>query len=253
MIVGDKLTDSELIALVPSIKNYMNEWQIISVVMREGAKITEQDIQNLLWEMYKKNEGIVYTQKSKVICLVRLGIIEDYYEIKSDVEKKMPKHSCRVMAQKVSKIGLRQIQIDLLEKDDTAPLVVSMLNERKERRENIFLVVDDDAFARKALGTLLATCGLYHEAQNGAEAIKAYVKANPDIIFLDIHMPDCNGLELIADIFQYDPDAFIIVMSADSVRDNVVTALDKGAAGFLAKPSKRDAIMNYLNACLTVR
>ena len=83
--------------------------------------------------------------------------------------------------------------------------------------------------------------------------LKFYHEHNPDILFLDIHMPGRTGLDLINEILEIDPDAYIIILSADSSADNVVKAINKGAIGFLSKPPAKDRMQQYINQCITIR
>ena len=66
-------------------------------------------------------------------------------------------------------------------------------------------------------------------------------------------MPDKTGLELIPDIIDIDSDAFIIILSADSNKDNVIAALEEGGAGFLTKPPAKAKVQEYLTQCITMK
>ena len=100
---------------------------------------------------------------------------------------------------------------------------------------------------------LLAVSGTLVEAEDSSQVMSQYLARNPDIIFLDIHMPGKSGLELIKDIMEIDPDAVIIVLSADSSAENVMKALEEGAAGFLSKPPSKNKIQDYMSQCITIR
>lgn len=252
MIIGSKKNEAQLMAIVPSIKRNMNEWQIVNVMMTRACNAPQSKIIERLMDAYKDYEGIIYTlSDSKIVCLVRLGLINNYSCMKSDLENKMPEQSCRVLARKMSAMGLKQIQIDLMDKDDGGSM--SMFRDREERKKNVLMVADDDMFIRKAMNKILGFYGDVIEVDNGGAVVKEYLRHNPDIILLDIHMPGQSGLDLIDKIFEVDADAFIVLFSADSVAENVLQAMEKGAVGFLSKPPSKEKVMDYLNRCITIQ
>ncbi|HOO81377.1 MAG TPA: response regulator [Alphaproteobacteria bacterium] len=217
----------------------------------KACHLSQAEILEKLLIAYKEHEGIVYALKErKIVCLVRLGVINNYANIKSDLEQKMPEQACRVLARKMSPTGLKQIQIDLLDKEDGQS--INMFREREERKKNILMVADDDMFVRKAMQKILGFYGDVVEVDSGDKVVSEYLRHNPDVLLLDIHMPGKSGLELIDKIIEVDTDAFIIVFSADSVADNVLQAIEKGAVGFVSKPPKKERIMDYLNRCITI-
>lgn len=217
----------------------------------KACHLSQAEILEKLLIAYKEHEGIVYALKErKIVCLVRLGVINNYANIKSDLEQKMPEQACRVLARKISPTGLKQIQIDLLDKEDGQS--INMFREREERKKNILMVADDDMFVRKAMQKILGFYGDVVEVDSGDKVVSEYLRHNPDVLLLDIHMPGKSGLELIDKIIEVDTDAFIIVFSADSVADNVLQAIEKGAVGFVSKPPKKERIMDYLNRCITI-
>jgi len=79
MILGTKNNDAQLMALVPSIKHNMNEWQIVNIVQTKACHLSQDEVVEKLMHAYKDYEGIVYALRDrKVICLVRMGIINNY-------------------------------------------------------------------------------------------------------------------------------------------------------------------------------
>ena len=74
------------------------------------------------------------------------------------------------------------------------------------------------------------------EAADHAEALALFQKRVVDIVFLDIRMPGIGGMEILQDILDLDPDAFVVMVSHFSTREHVVRALRHGAADFVVKP-----------------
>lgn len=107
------------------------------------------------------------------------------------------------------------------------------------------LIVDDTAFMRKMLGDMLKKNGyeVIGEAANGVEAVEQYQELNPDIVTMDITMPEKNGIEALTDIIALNPEAVVIMCSAMGQQNMVQQALEAGAKDFIIKPFKPDRVL----------
>ncbi|MGB1076973.1 MAG: response regulator transcription factor, partial [Bdellovibrionales bacterium] len=231
MIISDKKNEGELLAFIPSIKANMADWQIVSVKIPLSSQDSYDDTVKSLFNLYEHREGIlVPVSKSKILILLKLGNVDNYGRLKAEIEQKLPTRDARVLATKMSPVGLKQVHLNLSEKSDhVGP---SMHEKREKREENVFLVADDDSFVRQAMAGLLKQYGDVIETGDGSEVKDLYMQYNPDIALLDIHMPNKDGLSLINDITAVDIDAFILIVSGDSVKENVLEAVSGGAMGF---------------------
>jgi DNA-binding response OmpR family regulator len=105
------------------------------------------------------------------------------------------------------------------------------------------LLVEDDRFtASFAANILNKDYDLVH-SKTGEDAIIAYVEHAPDIVLLDIHLPGLNGHETLRAIKKADGDAAIIMLSVDTVKQNIVGAAQGGAITFLKKPFSKDRLL----------
>ncbi len=111
------------------------------------------------------------------------------------------------------------------------------------------LIVDDAAFMRMMLKKILTTedFEVVAEAENGREAIKLYEEHNPDLVTMDITMPDMDGIEAVEHILEYDEDANIIMVSAMGQQKMVVEAVQAGAEDFVVKPFEDERVMEAVN------
>lgn len=112
-----------------------------------------------------------------------------------------------------------------------------------------FLVCDDSALIRRQMKNFLAELGYtdIYEAANGVEAVSLYQEVKPDGVFLDIVMPEKDGIEAVKEIIAFDPDAKIIMISSVGTQTHLTTALTEGARDFIQKPTSLedlDAIIN---------
>lgn len=112
-----------------------------------------------------------------------------------------------------------------------------------------FLVVDDAIFMRTVLKKMLTDAGysVVGEAGNGIEAIELAKQLKPDIVTLDITMPEMDGIEAIEDILNVSPDTKIIMCSAMGQQSKVVEAIKKGAKDFVVKPFEKSRVLQAIN------
>ena len=122
----------------------------------------------------------------------------------------------------------------------------------KSPRSFSFLVVDDSAFARRNMEKMLVGIGGQAAgfAANGREAINQYKKLQPDIVLMDITMPEMEGIEAVEGILAEDELAKIVMVSSVSYQDMVKRALASGAKHFLAKPVKREQVASIVEFVL---
>lgn len=111
------------------------------------------------------------------------------------------------------------------------------------------LIVDDAAFMRMTIKTMLVKNGfeVVGEAENGNIGVKKYKELRPDIVTMDVTMPEMDGLEALKEIRSLDKNANIIMVSAMGQESMVKEAVISGAKGFIVKPFKEDAIVGALS------
>ncbi len=111
------------------------------------------------------------------------------------------------------------------------------------------LVVDDAAFMRVSIKNMLTKNGydVCGEAENGDIAVQKYQELSPDIVTMDITMPEKDGLASLKEILSANPTANVIMVSAMGQESMVREAILSGAKGFIVKPFKEDVIVSALN------
>ena len=114
------------------------------------------------------------------------------------------------------------------------------------------LVVDDAGFMRKMVQTQLSQAGYddFVEAEDGQAAVKLYQVHKPDLVIMDITMPNMDGIEALRKIKDIDANARIVMCSAMGQESMVMEAIKLGALDFIVKPFKQDRIIQTVSKLL---
>ncbi|MCS7118480.1 MAG: response regulator [Archaeoglobaceae archaeon] len=110
------------------------------------------------------------------------------------------------------------------------------------------LIVDDTAFMRKLLKNILFSAGfdIVGEAENGKQAVEFYKQLKPDIVTMDIVMPEMNGIDALKEIRRLDPNAKIVMCTAVGQEQMVKMAIKLGAKGYIVKPFQAPKVIEEL-------
>lgn len=115
------------------------------------------------------------------------------------------------------------------------------------------LVVDDAAFMRMMVRDILAREGyVIHEAVNGRDAVEKFEEIRPDLVTMDITMPEMDGVAALKAIRAGHPDARILMVSAMGQQNLIIEALAEGAVDFLIKPFQPTKVLETVKKCLQV-
>jgi DNA-binding NarL/FixJ family response regulator len=111
------------------------------------------------------------------------------------------------------------------------------------------LIVDDHPLTRGAHATLHGPNGfdVIGQAGDGNEAIEAARRLHPDLVLLDLSMPDLDGLSALPHLREAAPDCEVVVLTASGTEDNLLAAIRAGAAGYLLKTEPPERIVEFLN------
>lgn len=126
---------------------------------------------------------------------------------------------------------------------------------RQQRKENVIMVVEDDALSRKMIESALRkivdeNCQII-TAKTALQAYQSYAMHAPDIVFLDIGLPDTDGHSLLSRMHCLDEDAFVVMLSGQSEKDSVLQSMHLGARGFIGKPFSIEKLTHYIGQCPT--
>ena len=124
---------------------------------------------------------------------------------------------------------------------------------RKDNKPVRYLVVDDSVFARKNLIKMIEMFGgeVAGEAGDGLTAIAEFNRTKPDIVLMDITMPQMEGIEAVERIVRQHGEARIVMVSSVGYQENILAALQKGAKHFVQKPVKPEVLYEILRYVLS--
>lgn len=119
---------------------------------------------------------------------------------------------------------------------------------RKGRQPQYVMVVEDDPLTRRIISQAFKENYALINAQNAHEAVADYLLHAPDVVFLDIGLPDTSGFEVLDLLMACDPEAYIVMFSSNHYPENVSRAMKAGASGFIAKPFSKENLSGYIRS-----
>ena len=114
------------------------------------------------------------------------------------------------------------------------------------------LICDDAIFMRRMISDILSQAGyrVVGEAANGLQAVEMYRTLKPDLVTMDIVMPDMGGIDAVREIMQIDPEARILMCSAMGQQALVIEAIEAGARDFIVKPFQPGRVLEAVQRVL---
>lgn len=124
--------------------------------------------------------------------------------------------------------------------------VETIADRRAARKEVHILVVEDDLFTQKLVHKTLGDDFSVLYVSDAQQAIRKYASFAPDVVFLDIGLPDAPGHDVLRRLMAMDSQAYIVMFSGNGDRSNIMRAVEAGAKGFIGKPFTKGKIAEYI-------
>jgi two-component system chemotaxis response regulator CheY len=115
------------------------------------------------------------------------------------------------------------------------------------------ITVDDAPIIRLMIKDILVECGGYDvvaEGCNGREAVEKYKQFKPDLMTMDIIMPEMDGIQALEEILKFDPNAKVVMVTAIDQRESLMKAIRLGATDYIVKPFEADRVMSAVQKAL---
>ena len=115
------------------------------------------------------------------------------------------------------------------------------------------LIVDDASFMRMMIKDILTKNGfeVVGEAENGVKAVEKYKELDPELVIMDITMPEMDGIQAVREIKNINQDAKIVMCSAMGQQSMVIEAIQAGAKDFIVKPFQADRVVEAVKKVLS--
>ncbi len=185
-----------------------------------------------------------------------------FYELNSHIsqliihlQEKIDTHNkAREQQQKQREIALAERKRQNILSRNIPATLIANINERRLQHEiPAIMVIEDDAFSRRLVENVLHNQFAITALGTADTALETYAKLAPNLLFLDINLPSVTGIELLEKIIAFDPNAYVIMLSGNADKDNVITAMKLGAKGFVGKPFTKEKLLQYINRCPTIK
>ncbi len=201
---------------------------LIDSVYEKLSEVCGEDVSRIIQVFDLEKNAII----AKSICNKKIELIE--------LEKKAAQRSVDEASKEVYK-SRSPINVEL---DST--LMATMAERKSKNIKTKILLIEDDLFSRRLVKNILAKDFDVIEADDGNDALLKYVTHAPNVVFLDINLPDCNGMELLEKFISIDKTTYVVMLSGNAFKDNIVLSIQKGAKGFVGKPFPKEKILHYI-------
>ena len=245
-------------ALKKNIIESVHHWRCLHIEFQDLPDDT--DLEKLANKIYKTFEsldgGFYFNPRGKISIFCKMGekvIIDDIaYKIKSLINADF---MCRIGVQTVIGHGIISIQFIFSPSTSEQKKLSQefILRERLARQSDLIMIVEDDLFSRNIVKNTLQSKFKLIEVSDGAKATQDYIAHSPDVLFLDIHLPNKKGPQILKEIMEVDPQAYVVMLSADTAKDLIMQCMNIGAKGFIAKPFRGEKLFDYIRKCPTIR
>jgi CheY-like chemotaxis protein len=126
---------------------------------------------------------------------------------------------------------------------------LASIGARRERRgQPLVQVVEDDRFTASYTANILNREYDMILSRTGEDAILHYIEQAPDIVFIDIHLPGLSGHQVLQALKVIDPKVYAVMLSVDTMKDNIVRSAEGGANNFLKKPFSKERLLNIVKS-----
>lgn len=277
-------TDLRLSLFIDSIKHANYSWRMISLELQDSEVLQSKIFQDLCYQnladCFKKFDGEIFWFRPNFILIFFQGrllpiekTVESFLktiefhgqgkffdildlsihwnELINLSEHIIPKYKAIISSPigidfvpaPLPKSPVPQVTFDV----DLDPSKLAQMSvPRPQRKHPVIMLVEDDSFTRQlirlALGGYEVIC-----AETTRQALVFYKRHAPDITFLDINLPDGNGINLLKQISDMDPKSYSVMISSSSQKEQIMAASNFGAKGFISKPFKRQRLIDTIN------
>lgn len=236
---------------VPVVSESYGSWQIVTIALSNKCLVPYDEVIAKIIDIYNGVPGFVYNLGyNRIIAVVKNGPIDNYALIRKQLIDILAIYGVLVNVRSAGDEILATLQKSFLMDDSQYHDHYDLCLSRKVPN---FMIADDDPMVLKLMKKILGSYGDVVTVTNGADVYERYSLAQPNVLFLDIHMPEVHGLQNLARITANFPFSYIFMISADSVAPRVLKGLEYGAFGFVGKPVQKERVLDFIKMCPTIK
>lgn len=241
-----------------NVVDHVNYWRVLDMQFQDiGNDVDMDTLSTKIFKIFESLPGCFYFDgRSSIAVFCRIGdkvIVDDIaFKVRSLIKGD---YMCRIGEQSFVDNSIVKIQYVFSPTSNEQHKLSQefVAQERLKRNHDIIMVVEDDLYARTIVTSALKSKFKLVEVSDGAKAAQEYLSHSPDIVFLDIHLPNKKGYDILEEIMEIDPKAYVVMLSADAKQDRVMSCVKHGAKGFIAKPFQGEKLYDYIRKCPTIR
>lgn len=227
----------------------------------EGKLFVFED-SDVLALFIKGNDAAYYSELTRLrqeFTMGGLGVIFSIEDMKDKMESLIKLSDEKTKTAISYKLKRKAISVSESIFSDKTPssidreTILAIQQKRNLRTKGCILLIEDDVVARGMVAMGLRDKYKIAHAKDAVSGIIQYIDSAPDMVFLDIHLPDHNGKEVLERIKWLDPQCYVVMLSGDSVPENVLSTKSKGAFGFIRKPFSKEKIRAQVEQCPTLK
>lgn len=243
--------------MIQKVKGNIRDWRVMGVTIGPEVDGSVMRVAKWVKDYFLAWEGMIFVfNKQEIFALIKCGDKVDMVEAKNELMSGLSEFQCQIMVGKISLEGLSTTEMHLqflTESQSVFNADFDVRKRREDRQDRIFYIIDDDMFVRGLLRSALARYGRSIEFPDATGIIDRYLEDFPDAVFLDVHLPSASGLEVLNDVLEFDNTAAVVMLSGDTVKDNIIKSKAIGAKWFIAKPFGKAKIDEAIQRCLLPR
>ena len=244
---------AQLVEYIQQHEHDFAQWKYIEIGLKNSDSAAEiKAASTVLMQRYIIEQGKLLIRNDREMLLIAKTGDAAADAVKSEVQNALLEYECSVDVQNVTKAEIEKL-VDSFDQEVRKSTANNQFTQtRNHRKSNVVFIADDDAYIRKLVKTALPKNIVVHEYENANDIATAYEEIIPDIVFLDIHLPGLSGVDILKQLYALDKHAYVIMLSADSSRENVLSTRELGASGFMTKPFSKERLIDFYHRCPTL-
>lgn len=240
----------EVISPIYKIRQDSKKTAYLHLKVKENAAISSLgEIRQLLEYKFGKEQSRFYPFEEEKELIMYTGNVSNrsfaYFD--KAIFESLSRDDVDLEIHDLDENGIRTLSTQIKRLAANNDEIINLSLQRLCREGNSMLVLDDDVMVLKTMENVLKSFGHVELEQDGERFIKLYKEFAPNIVFVDIHLRNERGSDIVRKIKEeIDPNIHAVMISADGTRDTVLEVKEAGAYGFIVKPFNRDTVYKHL-------